>query len=152
MSKVLLTACALGLLLSPVFAQDPEEEFKAWKEGLVKREMNRNVPSGKTRTLWFLQGAYPDCSPWRDIEVRTTKKPEHGTVDIVPDEWISRFAKESTEAKCTGKKLPGLKVNYKSSGGYTGPDEFDLLVMWPFGGGGASHGRDWEMHFKINVR
>jgi hypothetical protein len=117
---------------------------------LVKREVNRNVPSGKTWTVWFLAGANADCVPWRE-EASLTKKPEHGTVEIVPFVGVGNFAKESGLAdKCNGKKLPGLNVNYKSFRGYTGPDEFELFVMLP--GGGAARGRDWEMHFKINVR
>jgi hypothetical protein len=148
MSKFLLTTvCAFGLLLSFASAQEAEEELKAWKEGLVKREINRNVPSGKTWTVWWLAGAYADCSPM-EPEVRTTKKPEHGTVEMVSDVKISNFGKESGIAQCNGKKIRGLNVNYKSSGGYTGSDEFDLLVMWPpVGATGSSHGRDWEMHF-----
>jgi hypothetical protein len=152
MSKFLVTACAFGLLLSFASAQEAEEELKAWKEGLVKREINRNVPSGKMWTVWWLAGANAECSPWIDVEVRTTKKPEHGTVEIVSDERIANFGKESGVAHCNGKKMPGLSVNYNSSGGYTGPDEFDLLVMLPSSGAGSSRGRDWEMHFNITVK
>jgi hypothetical protein len=137
--------------LSFASAQDAEEEFKALKEGVVKREINRNVPSGKTWTLWFLAGVDADCSPWRE-EARTTREPEHGTVEIVSAVKVGEFAKESGVAHCNGKKIPGLDINYKSSRGYTGPDEFDLLVMFPFGKAGSSRGREWEMHFKINVR
>ena len=103
MRKFLLTVSALGLLLSFASAQDAEEETKAWKERLVKRDVTRYVPSGKTRTVWQLGGVYTDCSPWIDIEVRTTKKPEHGTVEVVPHKWIFNFGKESEIAKCSGK-------------------------------------------------
>ena len=50
------------------------------------------------------------------------------------------------ETKCgNGKKIRGQTVSYKSSGGYTGPDAFDLLV--PYSSGTAR-----EMHFIMNVR
>ena len=152
MSKSLLTVCAFGLLLSAASAQDAEEEWKAWKErSVLKREITRLVPSGKTRPVWFLSGAWAaDCSSW-DIEVRTTRKPEHGTVEIVPHLQIGNFAKESLSAHCNGKKISGLTVNYKSSREYVGPDEFELLVMWP-GSSGASDTRHSEIHFKMNVR
>ena len=107
MSKFLLTTvCLLGLLLSSASAQEGEEEFKAWKEKLVKRDITRYVPSGKTRPLWFLVGAYADCSPFTDIEARTTKKPEHGTVEIVSDVKAPRQLRkgQSRVAHCNDKK------------------------------------------------
>ena len=149
MGKFLVTASALGLLLSFASAQDAEEEFKVLKEGVVKREINRNVPSGKTWNVWFLVGADDNCLALRE-EARTTKEPKHGTVEIVSTVKVTEFAKEGPAAKCNGKKMRGLDINYKSSRGYTGPDEFDLLVMLPFGKAGSSHGREWEMHFKFN--
>jgi hypothetical protein len=122
---------------------------------LVKQEINRYVPSGKSRLLYFLGGANSDCSPWgSNTEVRTTKKPEHGMVEIVLGHAVMDFGKESKIAHCTGKKMPVLNVNYKSFPGYTGPDEFELLVMWPVSdaGSGSSHGRHSEFHFNINVK
>ena len=60
-------------------------------------------------------------------------------------EGFGQFANTSVAAKCNGKKTSGVNVNYKSSGGYLGPDEFDLLVLWP-------NGFAWEMHFNMIVR
>ena len=73
MSKFLITVCAFGLLLSFASAQEGEEEFKAWKERLVKREINRYVPSGKMRTVWWLVGAYANCSPFTDTDDKETR-------------------------------------------------------------------------------
>jgi hypothetical protein len=101
MSKLLLAVCAFGLLLSPASA---EEASMNEPEALVKKAATRYVPSGIVRTLWFLHGAYADCSPWDSIEVRTTKEPEHGTVEIVPSEGFGQFANNSVSAKCNGKK------------------------------------------------
>jgi hypothetical protein len=139
MSKFLLTTvCAFGLLLSVASAEEVEKE-------LQKLEFTRWVPTGTKRTIWFLYGANPDCSPWDLSEVRTTKSPEHGAVEIVPGETFAQFAKDSVRANCNDKKIRSLNVSYKSFGGYLGPDEFDLLVLWP-------SGRAWEAHFKIIVR
>jgi hypothetical protein len=57
-SKFLLTTvCAFGLLLSVASAEEAEKE-------LQKFEFTRWVPTGTKRTIWFLYGANPDCSPW----------------------------------------------------------------------------------------
>jgi hypothetical protein len=115
-------------------------------EGLQKGKLTRFVPSGMNRSIEFLYAAKPDCSPMDDsIEVRTTKAPEHGTVEIVPIENFPNFARDTTRYKCNERKVRGLSVNYKSSEGYVGPDEFDILVLYPGG-----FGR--EIHFNIVVR
>ena len=147
MNKLLLTACALGLLLCSASAQEiRQDEREDWqKHGLVKRELTRYIPTGKSRTLWFLVGAQSDCTPWALADVRITKEPEHGTVEFVPTEGTAQFAKDGPSAKCSGKKMRGQSVNYKASNGYSGSDEFELLVMWPTG-------QASEMRFNINVR
>jgi hypothetical protein len=142
MRKFMLAVCVFVLLLSSALAEDA---LVKEPEALAKKAATRYVPSGIARTVWFLYGAYADCSPWDSIEVRTTKEPEHGTVEIVPGEGFGQFAQNSVSAKCNGKKMRGLNVDYKSSGRYLGPDEFDLLVLWP-------NGFAWEMHFNMIVR
>ena len=47
--------------------------------------------------------------------------------------------------KCNDKKTRGLLINYKSNGGYVGPDAFDILVLYPTG-----YAR--EVHYNVNVR
>jgi hypothetical protein len=66
------------------------------------------------RTVWWLVGANPDCSPWIDVEVRTTKKPEHGTVEIVvSDEKITNFGKESEIAHCIPNTVDGVDERFR---------------------------------------
>jgi hypothetical protein len=142
MSKSVLTVGAFGLLLSFASA---EEAPVLKDEALTKRAATRYVPSGITRTLWFLYAAKPDCSLMGSTEVRTTKEPAHGAVEIVPTEDFPTFARDNVRFKCNDKKIRGLNVDYKSAEEYVGPDEFDLLVLWP--GGNA-----WDMHFNIIVR
>jgi hypothetical protein len=135
MSKLLLTICVFGLLLSSASAQEVSKQ----EDVLRKYDLTRYVPSGKSRTIRLIYGASPDCSPWSDIEVRTTKAPEHGTVEIVAGQDFPRFAKDNVRFKCNEKKIPVLNVNYKSSEGYTGPDEFELLILYPRGLADEAH-------------
>ena len=121
----------------------PEEAFV--NDGLKKAELTRYAPSGKTRTLWFVHGADPDCSPWVSIEVKATKKPAHGTVEIVPTEAFPSFAMHNIRFKCNARKAAGFNVNYKSSAGYTGADEFTIFVIWP-------NGTAEEVLYKMDVR
>ena len=78
-------------------------------------------------------------------DVKTTKEPEHGTVEIVPAENFSTFAKDNVSFKCNARKMSGFNVNYKPSEEYRGPDEFTVLVLWP-------NGYASEAHFKMVVR
>jgi hypothetical protein len=136
MSKFLLAVavCAFCLPLSFASAAEEEEAMKAFgTEGLRKYDLTRYVPSGKSRTLWFLAGVNRDCSVQDELEVKTTKAPEHGTVEIVPGENFPAYKKESALFKCNEKKIRGFNVNYKSAQKYVGPDEFELLVLYPNG-------------------
>jgi hypothetical protein len=79
------------------------------------------------------------------MDVRVTKAPENGTVELTPGESFLIFPKDGTTAHCSGKKYRGTAVNYKSSAGFTGTDEFEIFTMSPTGLG-------VETLFKINVR
>jgi hypothetical protein len=148
MRKSLLTiACAFGLLFSSFASAQEKEPTDAEivaKEGMVQKEVNRFVPTGKKISIYVLGGAHPDCTSW-ESEVQTTKAPKHGTVEITPAEHVVSYAKDSPQARCNGKKVQVGFVNYKSSGDYKGPDEFDLFVMW-------DNGTASELHFKMSVR
>lgn len=146
LSKFLITVSAFGLLVSVAKAQEPtKEEASEASAGMKKVEATRHVPSGAKRTIYFLSGANPDCSPYEGIEVRKTKEPEHGTIEVVPSDGFPNFAKENARFKCNDKKIRGLKVNYKSSGDYVGPDGFVLFVMYPDG-----FAREINMHVSVH--
>jgi hypothetical protein len=116
--------------------------------GLYRKvEKDLYVPSGKTRKLGSLYGALADCTPWdiKEIEVRTIQEPTHGTVQFVPGDVIAGFKKDSSLAKCAGKRMRALNVNYKAADKFIGTDEFELFIMWP-------NGRASEMHFYMNVK
>ncbi len=63
----------------------------------------------------------------------------------MPGESFTTFAKDGLASHCSGKKYRGMAVNYKSSSGFTGIDEFEVFVMSP--NGWAS-----EVHFKMHAR
>jgi TonB family protein len=121
----------------------PEEATAT--DGLRKREHTRYSPSGESRTVWFVHGANPDCSPWGPIEIKMTKKPEQGTVEIVPAKGFPNFTTDNIRFKCNALKAAGFNVNYKSSKGYTGADDFTIFVIWP-------NGYADEVLYKMDVR
>lgn len=134
LNKFLLTVGAFGLLVSVAKAQEPtKEEASEASAGMKKIEVTRYVPSGARRTIYFLSGANPDCSPYEGIEVRKTKEPEHGTVEVMSGSGFPTFSKDNIRFKCNATKIRGLSVNYKSSQDYVGPDSFVLFVMYPDG-------------------
>ena len=148
MSKFLLTAVCVsfGLLLSSASAQE-EAKDEAWRlEGLQKLEFTRFVASGKKVTLDFGYALNPDCSPVDgSVEVKTTAEPAHGAIEVVSGDRFPNYAKTNMRFKCNDKKTRGLLINYKSTGGYIGPDAFDILVLYPTG-----YAR--EVHYNVNVR
>ena len=136
MSKFLITVCAFGLLLSSASAQQWTDEERA--AGLKRNELTRHVPSGQRRELQLLTFLNPDCSVMDGMEIRKTKEPEHGTLELVPGEYFASYAKDSVLAKCNGKKVHAVAVVYKSAEGYKGPDAFERYAQ--------------EVHFNVNVR
>jgi hypothetical protein len=148
----LTTVCAFGLLLSSAFAQEksPEQlrEERAHIygiEGQRSETITRVVASGGKQRIGFYTHLNPDCTISGDINVRVTKQPEHGTVDtLVTTEYV-HYPKENIRSKCNQHRVKGILVNYRSAEKYTGSDEFDLLLLYPYGA--AS-----EIHYNINVR
>ena len=152
MSKLLLTVCAFGLLLSSAFAQErtPEQLREERShifgiEGEESQRLTRVVASGAKQRMNFYASLNPDCSATGDVNVRVTKQPEHGTVETVATTDYIHYAKENIRSKCNQHKVKGMLVNYKSAEKYTGNDEFDLLIIFP-------NGLAWEHHFDMRVR
>jgi hypothetical protein len=42
----------------------------------------------------------PDCTASGNIDIRVTKKPEHGTVETTPEINFPTYPKESSRYKC----------------------------------------------------
>jgi hypothetical protein len=152
MSRLLLTACAFGLLFSSAFAEEKTpEQYREERsrifgvEGVESQTLTRVVASGAKQQIGFYTSLNPDCTANGDVNVRVTKQPEHGTVDITTASNFPGYPKESSRFKCNQHKVKGMHVNYKAAEKYTGNDEFDLLILWPTGF--AS-----ELHFDVRVR
>ncbi|HYT45638.1 MAG TPA: hypothetical protein VEP90_25155 [Methylomirabilota bacterium] len=142
--KLLLAACAFGLLLSPAFGQEwtPAETAN----GARKLEVIRHVPSGKPSTLRNMAWLDIDCSNVSDKwDVSISKQPQNGTIELAPSVFFPDYVKDNPRFKCNTNKVRGQALNYKSSPGYKGVDSFTLLIMYP-------NGFAEEMVYNINVR
>ena len=62
----------------------------------------------------------------------------------VTDHYPS-FTKDNVRFKCNDKKVHALYLNYKSKNGYVGPDDLDVLALFP---GGFAR----EAHINLHVR
>jgi hypothetical protein len=151
MNKLLLAACAFGMLLPSAFAQEKspeqyrEESSHIWGvEGTQKETVKRVVASGKNQLVGFLYAVNPDCTASGDIDIRITKQTEHGSVEIASATRFPNFPKENIRARCNSHKVRGMQVNYKSAEKYVGDDTLDLLVLYP---GGFAR----EFHLDISV-
>ena len=135
MKNLLLTVLAYGLLSSPAFAQ----------EGLEKRQFTRVVASGTNQRIGFFTALNPDCTASGNVNIRVTKKPEHGSTETTTTINFPGYPKEHSRFKCNDHKVRGMQINYKSAEKYVGSDELELLVLFP-------NGFAWEVHYNIDVR
>ena len=152
MSRLLLTACAFGLLFSSAFAEEKTpEQYREERsrifgvEGVESQTLTRVVASGAKQQIGFYTSLNPDCTANGDVNVRVTKQPEHGTAEIVAATLFPNFEKENIRYKCNQHKVRGQQVNYKSAEKYSGSDTLELLVLYP---GGFAR----EVQFDIRVR
>jgi hypothetical protein len=153
MTKLLLTACAFGLLLPPAFAQEKsleqldKESARIWGvEGLRKDTWTRVVVSGASHRIGFFPNTlHPDCTTQGNIVLRVTKQPEHGKIETVNTTTFPAYKKENIRYKCNQHKVKGVQVNYKSEDKYVGDDAVDLLLI-------SADGYAWELHVDISVR
>ncbi len=152
MSKLLLTVCAFGLLLSSAFAEEKSrEQYREEQshifgiEGLESQSFTRFAASGAKQRIGFFASLNPDCTAAGNVNVRVTKQPEHGTVETVATTEYAHYPKENIRSKCNQHKVKGTLVNYKAAEKYTGNDEFALLILYP-------SGLARELHFDISVR
>jgi hypothetical protein len=135
MKNLLLTVLAFGLLSLSAFGQ----------EGLEKKQFTRVVASGTNTRISFFAWTNPDCTAIGNVNVRVTKQPEHGKVEITTTTNFPGYPKEHVRFKCNEHKVRGAQVNYKSAEKYVGDDALELLVLFPNGFG-------WEVHYDVSVR
>jgi opacity protein-like surface antigen len=144
MKRFVFAALALALLSSPVSAaQWTEEELKNAPEkwtpqemtsGTKKYEFTRHVLSGSATNLVFLVPLNLSCGTRGGYEIQITKEPEHGTAEVVSaTEFYKAPPDNNTFAHCNGKKVNGIAVTYKSTNGYQGADDLEVLELGPLG-------------------
>jgi hypothetical protein len=112
MSKFLLTVCAFGLLLPSAFAQDKSpEQLREERshifgiEGQESQTINRVIASGAKQRIGFYASLNPDCTATGDVNVRVTKQPEHGTVEIVATTDYAHYPKEISALSAISTRL-----------------------------------------------
>jgi len=130
----------------PVSAQQKanKEANEDWaKYGIKIQELTRYVISGKSIVLYFEHALDLNCSPG-EFDVRVLKYPEHGTVELVSADGLAAFPEDNPRSKCNGKKVKGIKIIYKSSPEYAGPDAIHVMSY-------AESGLALETHWKLNV-
>jgi hypothetical protein len=115
------------------------------EETLEKKQFTRVVASETNQRIGFFYAVNPDCSASGNVNVRMTKKPEHGTVEITPTSHFPNYPNEAIRFKCNQHRVKGMQINYKSAEKYVGDDAFDLLVLFPAG-------TAWEVHYDVSVR
>jgi len=140
----LFAALALGLLSSAALAAEQwtEEENMS---GVKKMEMVRFAFAGNKMNLQFLYAMNPDCSAVEGWAFEITKKPEHGTAEIVPHIAFPTYPKDNPRYRCNEHKVEGQMLTYKPNAGYKGPDSFTYREISP-------SGLAWEKTYRFNVR
>src|SRR5262249_20529439 len=119
MTRLLVLACAFGLLLSSASAQEKtpeqlrEESSRIFGiEGLQTQTFTRFVAAGTKQRIGFYADLNPDCSAVGDINVRVTKQPEHGTVETSVTTDYAYYHKENIRVKCNQHKVKGTLVKF----------------------------------------
>jgi hypothetical protein len=120
MRAIVIAASAnlcVGLFFSSAVAQEKslEDIDKRTRrimatEGLQKEEINRVVASGTKQRIGFFTALNPDCTASGDVNVRVTKQPEHGTVDMSSGTNFPGYPKENIRSRCNeqGSRPTGL--------------------------------------------
>jgi hypothetical protein len=137
--SILLASVCAGVAIA-------EEQSKFSREGMRTWEYTRFIPTNVKRRVGFIYWiGGDDCVGATDIEVRVTKPPEHGALEVIAESAYPNYAKDSSRAKCNAKKVRGVAVYYKPAKDYKGTDEFEALAMYPSGFAD-------EAKFTINVQ
>ena len=107
--------------------------------------MDSIVPSEANQRIGFYYALNPDCTSQGTVNIRITKQPEHGAVNIAAATLFPSYPKENLRYKCNQHKVKGMEIHYKSAGKYTGNDALELLVLFP-------NGFAWEVQYDVSVR
>jgi hypothetical protein len=144
MRRLLLAVLAIGLLSSTTLANEEwtEEETNA---GVKKMEFVRYAFAGVTMKLQYLYALDLDCSTFDGYEYEITKRPEHGTAEIVTQTFFPMYPKGNPRFRCNENKVDGFMLTYTPKVGYKGPDSLTYTMIGP-------SGLAWEKTYNFNVR
>ena len=117
----------------------------AFAQTIAPVTVSRTVPTGKEWQIGFYAALNPDCSGAGDIDVRLTKKPQNGAVELEPGPGFPIYQQNSPLHVCNVKQVQGIRVKYTSKEGYIGRDAFDLELLDP-------RGNDFVVKYSVTVK
>lgn len=89
--------------------------------------------NGKPLKVDYYYSLNPDCSSRGATTPRITEAPRHGTVEFREALDFPFFKRDSEQAHCNSKRVPVTSVVYTPSAGYTGPDSFQVYLVFASG-------------------
>lgn len=102
-------------------------------EAFVDRQAT--VASGSTvRIGAAADGVNPDCSTWRQADVRPARQPAHGRLTIRSTSVYTGFSWRNPRSRCNAEGARGAIVEYQSAAGYRGDDSLAYDVFTSTGG------------------
>jgi hypothetical protein len=104
-----------------------------YEPSLPHAPLARGAVSGTEQHVEFFYGVHPDCTDMGYPVVRIAIAPAHGSVRIENGTDYTNFPASNQRYSCNLKKSLGTLVYYTSEKGYTGPDTFDISIIFPDG-------------------
>jgi len=92
----------------------------------------RFVPSGQGRTVGTVTAPNPDCSSKGPIVARVVEKPAHGDISFENGDIFPNYGTSPLSA-CNSKRVPGLRINYRSEKDFIGQDNMKVFLIFPDG-------------------
>jgi hypothetical protein len=88
----------------------------------------KSVVAGNSLKLSFFNSTNPDCSSRGKSEIRLTRAPEHGRVNL-----RQTVDFPSSRSECHQRRVPGTALYYQSRRGFAGMDYVEGEVIFPSG-------------------
>ena len=123
----------------------PAQRLSSSKKVCRSIKGTRVVPSGANQSIGFYTSLNPDCTSRGTVDIRITKQPKHGALNIAAATGFPNYPKENIRYKCNQHRVKGMQINYKSVVKYSGDDALELLVLFP-------NGFAWEVQYDVSVR
>ena len=105
----------------------------------------RVVPSGRNQQIDFFASVNPDCSSPGLPTVRLVEGPNQGQITTDKAKDFMNFARSNPRSACNRKRVPGVKMFYRSATGFMGVDHVRVLII-------SASGTGREANYAIEVR